>query len=120
MFVCSLLLVIKSTQISQFYKRKSSKNTNKVSSEHLHEYFETTSNLKASHSGSNFLKVSESGVEEMETGEVDVLHFVEINHAFVNILVPGHPCLFFILEFLNHLRAFDRIVLAVHCYEISV
>ena len=56
----------------------------------------------------------------METGEVDVLHFVEINHAFVNILVPGHPCLFFILEFLNHLRAFDRIVLAVHCYEISV
>lgn len=60
-------------------------------SKHLHEDFKSTSNLKSSYSSAYFLKVPHTGVQEMKTGEIDIFHFIEINHTFFDFLVPSHP-----------------------------
>jgi len=56
----------------------------------------------------------------MQTREVNVLHLVEVNHAFVDVFVPCHPGLFLVLELGDHLWAFNRVVFAVHSDEISI
>ena len=95
-------------------------NRYKVRSEHLHENLQSTSDFKPSDSCSNFLKVSESRVKEMETGKVNIFHLVEVNHALMNVFIPCHPGLFFIFQFLYHLWALNWIVLAVHSHEVSI
>lgn len=86
----------------------------------MHENLKSAADFKPSHSGSNFLEIPKPGVEEMQTREINILHFVKVNHAFVNFLVPCHPGLFLALKFLDHFITFNRVVLAVHGYKIPV
>lgn len=109
----------KVNQMSPLSTKPSAKQNN-TKSEHLHEDLKPASYLKPSNSSSNFLEVPQPRVEEMQTREVNVLHLVEVNHAFVDVFVPCHPGLFLVLEFGDHLWALNRIVFAVHGDEIPV
>jgi hypothetical protein len=67
------------------------KDKHRIESEHLHKNLKATADLETSHSGSNRLEIPESGVEKMETRKVNVFHFIQVNHALINLLIPRHP-----------------------------
>ena len=56
----------------------------------------------------------------METREVDVLHFIEVDHTLLHFLVPAEPGLLLLFELLEHLLALNRIVFSVHSYKVAV
>jgi hypothetical protein len=86
----------------------------------LHEYFEARTYFKGSDSNIDGLKVPEPIVEEVKAREVDILHFVEVDHTFLHFFVPAKPGLLLLAELLQHFFPFDRVVLAVHRNEVAV
>lgn len=89
-------------------------------SKHLHEDLKARAYFKCSHSDVDGLEVPEPIVEEVKAREVDVLHFVEINHTLFHFFVPAEPRLLLLAELLQHLFALDRVVLPVHGDEVAV
>lgn len=96
------------------------KNEKHQISEHLHKNFQTTTNLKSSNTCINGFEVSESGIEEMQAREVNVLHFVKVDHTFFDFFIPCHPSLFLFIEFFYHLFTFNWVVFSVHGNEVSI
>lgn len=86
----------------------------------MHEDFKPGSYLEGSHSYINRFEVTEAVVEEVEAGEVDVLHFVEVDHTLLHFLVPAQPRLLLLAQLLEHLLALDRIILPVHSHKVPV
>lgn len=56
----------------------------------------------------------------MEAGEVEILHFVEVDHTLFDLLVPAEPSLLLLLQLLQHLLPLDGVVLTVHSHKVTV
>ena len=56
----------------------------------------------------------------METGEIEELHFVQVDHALLDFLVPGQVSLLLGLYLRNELSALDWVVFAVQSHEVPV
>jgi len=56
----------------------------------------------------------------MQAREINILHLVEIDHALLNFLVPGHPGLLLVSQLGDHLGPFNGIVFPIHGHEVSV
>jgi len=56
----------------------------------------------------------------MEAWEIEVFHFVKVNHAFLDLLVPAEPSLLLFLQFLQCLCALNWIIFPIKANEVTV
>ena len=89
-------------------------------SEHLHENLKPTPYLEGPHAHIDGLEVAETGVEEVQAGEIQEFHLVQVDHALLDFLVPAQVSLFLALDLFDELIALDGVVLAIQAHEIPI
>lgn len=86
----------------------------------MHEDLQARTDFECANPHADRLEVSQAGIQEVQAGEVKILHLIEVDHALLDLLVPAQPSLLLLLQLLQHLLPLDRVVLPVHSHKVAV